>query len=316
MNKAIQEMLMTLSRESGLHFCEESAALWGEMDGYPVVLYVPNASYPKNLQAVFGANQNGETMGQDAGKQLKKTVKGLTGATVAPTSITVTFRYKNAQDAAALLGATAQALRNSGMTRGCQHCGKDVPTVGASVGGAYMSVCDTCFEALRGQLEVQHGQRAARTENVVAGTVGALAGSLLGVACIVILSRLGYVAVISGIVMAVCTLIRYEKLGRKLTKKGIVICSVLMLVMTYAANQIDLAIEVMQVLEVNFFDAYRLIPMLFEQEVVNTRVYWGNMALTYVFTAIGAVPMILSNLRNQAERDRILRMDQSSHADI
>lgn len=63
MNKAIQEMLMTLSRESGLHFCEESAALWGEMDGYPVVLYVPNASYPKNLQAVFGANQNGETMG-------------------------------------------------------------------------------------------------------------------------------------------------------------------------------------------------------------------------------------------------------------
>lgn len=71
-------------------------------------------------------------------------------------------------------------------------------------------------------------QNAQKTENLAGGIAGALIGSLLGVVCIVLLSQLGYVAAISGVLMAVGVLKGYEKLGGKLTKKGIVISMIIM----------------------------------------------------------------------------------------
>ena len=49
-----------------------------------------------------------------------------------------------------------------------------------------------------------------KRENVPAGIVGAFLGSLIGVACAVLIGQLGYVASISGLVMAVCALKGYE----------------------------------------------------------------------------------------------------------
>ena len=42
-------------------------------------------------------------------------------------------------------------------------------------------------------------ERENPRDNVIAGTVGAFLGSLIGVACIVILSKLGYVSAVSGL---------------------------------------------------------------------------------------------------------------------
>ena len=55
-------------------------------------------------------------------------------------------------------------------------------------------------------------ERENPRDNVIAGTVGAFLGSLIGVACIVILSKLGYVSAVSavsGLVMAVCAIKGY-----------------------------------------------------------------------------------------------------------
>ena len=49
------------------------------------------------------------------------------------------------------------------------------------------------------------------TDNIITGAVGAFLGSLIGVACIVIVGQLGYVASVSGLVMGVCALKGYEK---------------------------------------------------------------------------------------------------------
>lgn len=313
MKKKPKELLIALTMETGLRFSEEDGALWGELQGYPVVVYLPDENYPQTFQAVFGGNLHGRTMDKADAKELRKSVKGITNVEPTATSVSVVFRTSNAHDAAALLSAAANGLRQKGFTRGCQHCGKDVPTVGANVAGAYMSLCDECFETLRGQMEVSHGQYQARRENVLAGTVGALLGSDLGVAAIVIVSRLGYVASVTGLVMAVCTLLGYEKLGGKLTKKGVVICSIIMLAMTYVANQIDWAILIMQEFKIPFFQAYQSISVLLDYEAIEAGDYWGNLALIYVFLLLGAVPMIISKLRNQAVKDKISRMDISHH---
>ena len=66
-------------------------------------------------------------------------------------------------------------------------------------------------------------EQKKKRENIAAGIVGAFLGTLLGVVCIVIIDQMGYVASVSGFVMAICALKGYELLGGTLSKKGAVI---------------------------------------------------------------------------------------------
>ena len=59
--------------------------------------------------------------------------------------------------------------------------------------------------------------KKTRQENVAAGLVGALLGSLAGVLCTVVIGQMGYVTSISGLVMAVGALKGYELLGGRLS---------------------------------------------------------------------------------------------------
>ena len=107
-------------------------------------------------------------------------------------------------------------------------------------------------------------ERENPRDNVIAGTVGAFLGSLIGVACIVILSKLGYVSAVSGLVMAVCAIKGYALLGGKLTKRGAVISGLFILVMTYVATKLCFALAVMEVAteEVSFFLIYQSIGQI------------------------------------------------------
>ncbi|MCI8915883.1 MAG: hypothetical protein HFF26_04330 [Oscillospiraceae bacterium] len=140
-------------------------------------------------------------------------------------------------------------------------------------------------------------EREQKRENVAAGAVGAFLGSLVGVLCIVLIDQLGYVASISGLVMAVGALKGYELLGGRLSRMGAVISCVLILIMTYLAHQLTWAIAVAGVAEAGIFECFQAIPALLEAEALEGRIYWGNLALLYLFTLVGAVPTIISGLQ-------------------
>ena len=146
-------------------------------------------------------------------------------------------------------------------------------------------------------------ERKGKRESLVAGLVGAFLGSLLGMACIIVVSQLGYVAAFCGVVMAVCTLKGYELLGGMLSRKGTVVAGILTLVMTYVAYQMDCAIQVAQAAEVDLFTAFRSMGMLLEEGYLNTRAYWGGLVLLYLFTLLGAAPLIVAALRSKEEAE-------------
>ena len=135
---------------------------------------------------------------------------------------------------------------------------------------------------------------------MVAGTVGAFLGSLIGVACIVLISKLGYVSVASGVVMAVCSLKGYALLGGKLTKRGAVISSLLMIVMTYIANKLCFALAVMEVVseteKISFFRIYQSIGQLLEDNELS-RIFWGELVMLYLFTLAGGAAELFSAFR-------------------
>ena len=137
-----------------------------------------------------------------------------------------------------------------------------------------------------------------REDQVVAGTVGAFLGSLLGVACIIIVGRLGYVSALSGVVMAVCALKGYELLGGGMSCRGAVISGVLILVMTYFADRLDWAFLVSDAYDVGIGMAFQSVGYLLDVGAIEGGAYWGNLIMLYLFTLLGAVPTVIASLRS------------------
>ena len=141
-------------------------------------------------------------------------------------------------------------------------------------------------------------QQKKRQENVVAGLVGAFLGALLGVVCTVVIGQLGYVASVSGLIMAVGALKGYELLGGRLSKKGAVISSVLILVMTWLAHRLTWAIALASAAGLGVFESFQTIPELLEAGLLEGPAYWGDLVMLYLFTLLGAVPTIIGGLRS------------------
>ena len=74
----------------------------------------------------------------------------------------------------------------------CNHCGTTLPE-GVSV----CTVCGTPVETVAAGPEIQPVR-----ENVAMGILGAIGGALIGGASIILLSRLGFIAAISGFLIA------------------------------------------------------------------------------------------------------------------
>lgn len=129
-------------------------------------------------------------------------------------------------------------------------------------------------------------------ENVPMGLLGALVGAALGGASIILLSQLGYIASISGVILAFCTLKGYELLGKCLSKKGIAVCVILMLITPFLADWIDWAIFLMRDMpeyDLSILDSCILLGELMTEGYVDMFEYVKNLGMIYLFVALGAV---------------------------
>lgn len=129
-------------------------------------------------------------------------------------------------------------------------------------------------------------------ERVVLGTLGAFVGALVGTICIVILGQFGYIASICGVVMGFCAMGGYQLLGKKMSKKGIIITIVIMLVMVYVSNWFSYALAVADVAEVDVLTAFLVTPELVSEGFIDAGAYYKDLVMLYAFMAIGAVPTI------------------------
>lgn len=139
-----------------------------------------------------------------------------------------------------------------------------------------------------------------KRENVVTGSVGALIGAILGAGSILLLSQMGYIASISGLILAVCTLKGYELLGGNLSGKGIAISVVLMLVTPYLADRIDWAIILVQEWAdygVTFGEAFAVVPLLLEDGSIEMGEYMKNLLMIYGFVLLGAFSTLKNTIK-------------------
>ena len=313
MNLRIIENYEALARRTRLRLDSESGALYGTWDEYGITVYAANDRYPYLLTVLVSARRPGGPLTKEEAREFKSSCNPVGNLTQSGSVITMTLKNTNSQpklqdNLIVALRTLVQFLHGGGYQNCCQTCGNVGPNDACFVAGSHLRLCPDCFTAMQRSGAMANAQKARKKENVLGGIVGALLGSLLGVACIIILSQLGYVAALSGVVMAICTLKGYDLLGGKLTKKGVVICVVLMLIMTFIGDRADWALLIAREVDVDFATAFRSIPILLEEELIVASSYWGNLVLLYLFLLVGAIPTILNTLKNERNAKRIYRL--------
>ncbi len=146
--------------------------------------------------------------------------------------------------------------------------------------------------------------KAKAGSNVVTGIIGALLGSLVGVALWVGIYKLGYIAGIAGAIMIVSAMFGYEKLGGSLDLKGIIISVVICIGMIYISERICISMELYEEFkdykyyfgDVSFSDCYKSMFAILK-DAEKESVFWGELGIGYLLFAIASVSYIVKSVK-------------------
>ena len=313
-SEAYNQMCVRLGLQPG----SEYDAFCGVINGYDVVVSVPDKRYPCNFTIITSA-EGTMLLDKKMSKEIVKMHKAIKTAKQTGRQIQITMQcrgYKDVADAVyASVNGLVSYLSSHGFAPCCSNCGQHKQTADYLVGaGSVVQLCAECADNYGSRLALDDQQKAMKKDNVIAGVVGAFLGSLIGVLCIIVIGELGYVAAISGVVMAICVLKGYEMLGGKASKKGIVISVIIMLVMTWVGDRLDWAImvyrELSQYADVNItiFDCYRMIPEMLSEGYIDTANYIMNLFMIYVFLLLGMVPTIKGFINDKKYENRMIHI--------
>lgn len=316
MSRTRENLLRSLSDRTGLRMDLQDETLFGCFRGYETIV-----SFSQNNQLLLTVCVSSDRGAPDAHaiKQFAKQTRSLGGCSVSRYAVTFFLRgalnrNKLCEQLADALEAITAYLREGSYQNCCQACGAAAQTDACCMSGEPALLCGSCFSSAERSALEQKETEMQREESVLRGTVGALLGSFLGALVVLLLGQLGYVAALSGVVAAVCTFKGYEKLGGRLTKKGVVISLVCMAVMIFLGYQADWALLIARTLEIGFFDSFGLISFLLEEVPELKGEYASGLFQVYAFAAIGAIPAIRARLRSRKQRHTAFRMGE--HAEL
>ncbi len=164
----------------------------------------------------------------------------------------------------------------------CGHCGTPLPE-----GAVSCTVCGTPVPVGEREEYVELKQ----PERVGLGVLGALVGAILGGASIVLFNLMGIIAALSGVLIAFFTLKGYELMAKKLSKKGIIICVVLMILSVLVADWVVWALAMMETFPeygLTFMDCMQYVPQMLMDGSIAMSDYLGNLGMLYLFVTMGA----------------------------
>ncbi len=306
---SLVQILSAAAETTGLAFNPARNILYGTFHGYSfaVTLAAANARY---CSVFFHVAREGNPFLPEDGKQIaRESDKLLEFVKPAGSAAVSSFLVKpgkdeptGAQKLEEALTYLSDAFASRGYVNTCERCRQPLETEPCAVGNGLRFLCPDCFEGVSTELNDKAHAEAETPENVAAGVVGALGGALLGAVAVVIFSRLGFVSAISGLIAAICSLKGYELLAKKMSVKGAVIACVAMLILIYVGHQADWAIVVAKYFEVDFFTAFRAIPMLIKEEAIELGAYLKGLLMVYLFALIGAVPTVINTMKGQKNK--------------
>lgn len=305
MNK--RELKIEFASKLNYKFNEKMNIIFGFTNDY-TCLIKPADEYEIAYQMVFCISKNGETLNKKDFDNLKKENKSIAAVFVNKNKLLVTVASKNKKEekVEAIVEAhkvCIDYLMTNGYKNIDEQTGAQGDTTICNVQGNLMFIMTSTLETMK--IQTENNNAIKKEENVGKGIIGAFLGSLIGAGAIVALGQAGYVAVISGIVMAACTIFGYSKLAGGISKKGIAISVVVMAIMTYIGMRFCVTLTVCNELNKygnpDFWKVFEKIPDIMRLDSKLEAEYIRNLILVFLFTGIGVFGMIrvkLDELKN------------------
>ena len=217
MNKSQMAKLAAAAGVNGLMYDPNAEGVFGNVQGYTVTI-MPNANNRVYYMLSLSVSRMGMAPNPADFKPLEKMNKVLSGCTVQRFRVNFLVKLSGNKDKMAealhsALDTLITFLRTNGYTNCCEHCGRPEGVDAYTVSGNAYLLCEPCFGQVSEAAAQQNQTKMQKQEQVLPGIVGALIGSLIGAVVIVIVGQLGYVAAVSGLVMAICTLKGYVDSG-------------------------------------------------------------------------------------------------------
>lgn len=184
-------------------------------------------------------------------------------------------------------------LAANGYSSSCSFCASTENLGYTEQDGQVMEACEACHEKLQGAVEEIKAQRDT-TGSYAKGAIGAVLGGIVGVVPWVLIGMLGYIAALSGLIMAWLSYTGYRLLGGKKGRGMVWVLVIVLIVFTYVGVMANLMVSDsnLQGFEVtgNAFLIYLMAPFL--PEYFYTGAIWGQLALGWLFAALGSFGLI------------------------
>lgn len=291
----------------GFSFDKKSKILYGQKDGFSIIIDAPNYKEPYRFVVHVSARATSDEMTQQDIWQFMRqftTENPITTLEQEHNLVLMamgkeTNQQQLYQKLQKSINALISFLRLKGFEPCCASCGQNVETsvysVGALYGKGYISMCPACVSKMKTDIAYEN---FLKHENILGGIAGALLGSVIGAVLILLLAQLGRVSVLLGWVMSIFTFKGYTLLGRKMTKKGMVLCTLIVLGMTYIINRMDWAILASTQLGVSIFTAFQAVPFLLREGAIEFSTFTFNFLMLLICTIGGAIVEIYAALNN------------------
>ena len=293
-----------LATELGFQYDPETSSIYGENSGY---FFLLSETDTKNVFSIALSISRDDA--EEAAAQLHQMVKDSSVLkSISLNQYVTTFTVKAGMTKAKTIENIRQALteilqflQTNGFYTVCGHSGEKGPIGLYQIGDSLFLMNEESFQTVSSQLKIETDSYNSQKENVLLGTVGAFIGAIIGGAVTLFIARLGYVAFYAGFILGICVVKGYEILGKKFSKLGAVISSILLLVTIVLVHQFDYALEAVKQLGVDFSDGFDLINNLVLSGQTPDN-YFFNFFMLAVFTIIGGGVAISSALSTHKTR--------------
>lgn len=304
-------MLKKLSQHLGANYDASSNILSQQHKGYTYHLQADSSN--KRFFLTFAVTNPQRSLTPEDLSQISANHKILKQVQVTPPLLRLTLaapmtKGKFYDQFNLLLNDVISYLYQYGYQNTDQESGQVGPTHVYVQNGRPYLINEESAHHLTGQLIQDQQTHASLNENRVLGIIGALLGSLIGVMLIVFLGQLGYVSVAGGLLLGICTLKGYELFAKKLSKFGIWISLLIIVIMTFIANALDYSLFVARELDIDVFYVIQNFTALFTEQVIDVNSYLFNLGILYLFTLIGAGSMIFQALKDNRNRFDLVKL--------
>lgn len=190
-----------------------------------------------------------------------------------------------------LIERVTEKCNELGLYNCCENCQGHGDFRFVDISGDKYQMCSSCAERIKGKLQDVNEQR----ENIVLGILGGIIGAIIGSLLWILLDQINFIAGIAGVAIVYSAFKGYERLGRRISKTGVIICVIISALIIIGADLFSLSIDMYQSFSeyysISFRDAVSYIPYVLANGEILRR-FLFNLGIGYLVAVLGSYSLV------------------------